>query len=131
MVDADAANQAVGRRIRQARKAKGLTLDELAALMKCSSQRIRHLEIAKTRINIPDLIALTTYLDTDLLFLLQDLIGVSDLVRVVTAYLQHAKADTWLRNAAETCRQGIGQLDAQTELLKQILALIEPEDVEC
>ena len=130
--DTKEANEAVGRRIRQARKAKGLTLTALAALMECTSQTVRFLETGKTRITIPGLIALTAYLDTDLLFLLQDLIEVSDLIQVAVVYLQRMQVDrTWLLDTAEMCRQGIEQLDARKLLLKQILALVEPEVVRC
>ena len=69
----------IGRRVRSARQAAGLTQARLARLHGCSCNKIHNIETGMLRITVADVIELGRHLATSPLFLLQDVVEATDL----------------------------------------------------
>ena len=69
--------QAIGRRIREARKKKGLTQEKLAETVDLSPPHMSHIESGKTKLSLASLILLANALDTTVDCLLHDNVTVT------------------------------------------------------
>ena len=100
----------IGQRVRSARKAAGLTQVQLAALHGCSHNKIHNVEAGVIRATVADVIELGRHLKVSPLYLLQDVIEVTDVAGLFRDLLDERD-----RVAAEASamQQRLSRLDAQ------------------
>ena len=85
MNDRNIIDTLIGQRLRSARKAAGLTQVQLATLHGCSYNKIHNVESGIVRVTVADVIDLARRLGTSPLFLLQDVIEVTDVAGLFRA----------------------------------------------
>ena len=122
MSDQNDIDMLIGRRVRSARKAAGLTQVQLATLHGCSHNKIHNIEAGIVRVTVANVIELGRHLGMSPLFLLQDVIEVTDV-----AGLFRALADERDRVAVEACavQQRLSRLDAQMSTVSEAVNLHE------
>ena len=110
MSDKNDIDTLIGQRVRSARNAAGLTQIQLATLHRCSYNKIHNIEVGAVRVTVADVIELGRHLGTSPLFLLQDVIELTDV-----AGLFCALADERARVAVEAsdAQQRLSRLNAQ------------------
>jgi transcriptional regulator with XRE-family HTH domain len=79
--DRNTVDALIGRRVREAREATGLTQVQLGALLGCSYNKIHNIEGGIVRATVTDVIDIARHLDLSPLFFLQDVIGESNMLR--------------------------------------------------
>ena len=109
----------IGRRVRSARQAAGLTQARLAKLHGCSYNKIHNIETGMLRITVADVIELGRHLETSPLFLLQDVVETTDLAGFFRTL---AKERGLVAAEASAVRQRLACLDAQMTTVLEALS---------
>ena len=119
MVDRISIDALVGWRVREAREAARLTQAQLAALLDRSYNKIHNIETGAVRATVADVFALARHLDVSPLFLLRDVIGESDVLRLFRDLVNERDR---LAVEASTAVQRFSRLDEQISAIQQAVS---------
>jgi transcriptional regulator with XRE-family HTH domain len=109
----------VGQRVREAREAAGLTQAQLGALLGCSFNKIHNIETGTVRITVADTIEIARHLEVPPLFLMRDVIEVTDVVELLRDLVDERER---VAVRASDAQEQLSRLDGQISAIQQVVS---------